>query len=316
MGASVVEPNPGPPPMARLSTRLVAVATVLGAAACTNDGPTASNALSFASAFSSVPAGMESVSSSYAGDGQEGMAWGGPRRGGPGGPGMGEMMGGGLAAGFAFGAPGRGPHGGPFAAARIDSTCTVASPNITCSNTRNGLTITTIYNLYTAGGVAQTKIDTATTDKVVTRTTVTGSTTRGRDNASVTATVNNSSERTVTGLASGSTLRTVNGWSKGTETTSGTNRDGQKFTASRTAGDTTTGLKIPVSTTAETYPTAGSVVRAMQSTVTVDGAAAVTRSRREVITYDGSATAKLVITEDGTTKNCTIALPRGRPSCS
>jgi hypothetical protein len=35
-----------------------------------------------------------------------------------------------------------------------------------------------------------------------------------------------------------------------------------------------------------------------------------------VVTYDGTATAKVVITRDGTTRNCTVALPRGRPSCS
>jgi hypothetical protein len=301
--------------MARTSTRLLAVATVLGAAAC-SEGPTATNALDFASAFNSVPAGMESVSSSFAGDGMTGMAWGGPSRGGPGGPGMAGLMGGGLADGFGRGGPGRGPMDGPFGGVRIDASCTVASPNITCTNTRDGLTIKTIYNLNTASGAVQTALDTITTDKVRTQTTVTGTTTRGRDNSSVTATVNNSSDRTVTGLAKGSTLRTVNGWSKGSEQSSGTNRDGKKFTATRTAGDTTTGLKIPVSTTAETYPTAGTVVRSMKSTTTVEGSAAVTKTRREVITYDGSATAKLVITEDGTTKNCTIALPRGRPSCS
>lgn len=302
--------------MARISTRWVAVAAVCAAAACSNENPVSSNALSFASAFNSVPAGMEAVSSSYAGDGVEGMAWGGPRRGGPGGPGMGGMMGGGLGDGFAAGAPGRGPHGGPFAAARIDSTCTVSGADITCANTRNGLTISTIYNLTSSSGATQTKIDTATTNTVRTRTTVSGTTTRGRDNASVTATVNNSSDRTVTGLATGSTLRTVNGWSKGSEVTTGTNRDGQKFSSTRTAGDTTTGLKIPVSTTAETYPTAGSVVRSMSVSTTIDGASPVSKTRREVLTYDGSATAKLVITEDGTTKNCTVALPRGRPSCS
>jgi hypothetical protein len=38
-------------------------------------------------------------------------------------------------------------------------------------------------------------------------------------------------------------------------------------------------------------------------------------SRREVITYDGSATAKLVITRDGTTKTCSLPLPHGRPVC-
>ena len=39
-------------------------------------------------------------------------------------------------------------------------------------------------------------------------------------------------------------------------------------------------------------------------------------SRREVITYDGSATAKVEITENGTTRNCTRPLPRGQLSCS
>ena len=54
----------------------------------------------------------------------------------------------------------------------------------------------------------------------------------------------------------------------------------------------------------------------MTATVTIGTAAAQTTTRREVVTYDGSATAKLTITQDGTTKSCTIALPRGRPSCS
>jgi hypothetical protein len=35
-----------------------------------------------------------------------------------------------------------------------------------------------------------------------------------------------------------------------------------------------------------------------------------------VLTYNGSTTATLVITENGTTKTCSITLPRGRPSCS
>jgi hypothetical protein len=299
--------------MARLSLRLLAATTLVGAAACNES--TSPNFRDDA-AFLTTPAGMEATTNSYAGDGQEGMAWGGPRRGGPGGPGMRDMMGGGLGAGFAAGAPGRGPHGGPFAAARIDDSCTVSGGDVTCAATKNGLTITTIYNLTSATGAVQTKIDTATTNTVKTRTTVAGTTTRGRDNASVTATVSNSSERTVTGLAAGSTQRTVNGWSKGSESTAGANRDGQKFTSVRTAGDTTTGLVIPVSTTTETYPTAGKVVRAMSATVTLEGAAPTTRSRREVLTYDGTATAKLQITENGSIKNCTIALPRGRPSCS
>jgi hypothetical protein len=299
--------------MSRLRTRLLAATTLIGATACSES--TAPNGRFSDSAFLTTPAGMESTSNSFAGDGQEGMAWGGPRRGGPRGPGMGDLMGGGLASGFAAGAPGRGPHGGPFAAVRISDSCTVSGADVTCADTKNGLTITSIYNLATATGAVQTRIDTATTNSVKTRTTVSGTTTRGRDNATVTATVNNSSERTVTGLASGSTQRTVNGWSKGAERVTGTNRDGEQFTSTRTAGDTTTGLVIPVSATAETYPRAGTVVRAMSATVTIDGAAPTTRTRREVLTYDGTATAKLVINDNGTTKNCTVALPRGRPNC-
>jgi hypothetical protein len=72
---------------------------------------------------------------------------------------------------------------------------------------------------------------------------------------------------------------------------------------------------IPVSSTASTYPTAGRVVRSMSATTTIAGGTPTTKSRREVLTYDGSATAKLTITEDGNTRNCTIALPRGRPNC-
>jgi len=132
---------------------------------------------------------------------------------------------------------------------------------------------------------------------------------------SATTTVNDASDRTVTGLAKGSTQRTVNGTSKGQESTTGESSRG-KFTASRVVGDTTTGLVIPVSTDGKSYPTAGTVIRAMQASVTYEGQAATTVSRREVVTYDGSATAKVVITENGTTRTCTRPLPRGPLSCS
>jgi hypothetical protein len=132
---------------------------------------------------------------------------------------------------------------------------------------------------------------------------------------SATTTVNNASDRTVTGLAQGSAQRTVSGTSKGQESTTGTSSRGN-FTATRVVGDTTTGLVIPVSTTSQAYPTAGTVVRSMQASVTYTGQAAKTVTRREVITYDGSATAKVVITENGQTKSCTKPLPRGQLSCS
>ena len=54
----------------------------------------------------------------------------------------------------------------------------------------------------------------------------------------------------------------------------------------------------------------------MQASVTYEGQAATTVTRREVVTYDGSATAKVVITENGTTRNCTRPLPRGPLACS
>ncbi|AMW05672.1 hypothetical protein [Gemmatimonas phototrophica] len=302
--------------MSRPFFRTLATATaLLSATACTLDnfgGP--NDTMQFDTAFDSAPAGMDVTSSTFAADSNG--AWGGPRRGrGPGGPGMLGLMGGGMGPEFmGSGGIGRGAHRGPFAI-RIDSSCTVAAGDVTCTRTHNGLTATTIYTIKDAGGAAQTKLDTITTNSVRTRTTVSGTTTRGRDGASVTATVSNSSDRTVTGLAAASTQRTVNGTSAGSESTTGTNRDGQAFTAARVSFDTTTGLVIPVSTTAQTFPTAGKVIRRMKVTTTVAGSTPSVRERREEVTYDGSATAKVAITVDGSTKNCTMALPRGRPNC-
>jgi hypothetical protein len=106
----------------------------------------------------------------------------------------------------------------------------------------------------------------------------------------------------------------VNGASAGRETTKGT-EDDTAFTATRTAGDTTTGLVIPIQNGRPTYPTAGTVIRSMQAIVTLSGQTPSTSSRREVVTFDGSATAKVVITQDGVTKNCTKPLPHGRLTC-
>jgi len=125
-------------------------------------------------------------------------------------------------------------------------------------------------------------------------------------------------DRTTSGLAYNSTKRTTNGKSSGTEDASGTNRDGRKFTSARTSGDTTVNLVIPksASSSSPSYPTAGVVTRSMKVVMTVEGAATTTSTRREVVTYDGSATAKITITQDGTPKSCTMALPRGRPVCN
>jgi hypothetical protein len=64
-----------------------------------------------------------------------------------------------------------------------------------------------------------------------------------------------------------------------------------------------------------TYPTAGTVIRSMNATLTIQGQSPTTKNRREVITYNGSATATIVITQDGVTKTCSLPLPRGMPTC-
>ena len=210
---------------------LAATATLLGAAACNLDNSNGPNAFLSDLAFSSAPAGLDLVSSSYASSSDNGMPWGGPGRGPGGGPGMGGFMGGGLGDAFiGNAAPGRGAHGGPFGI-RIDDSCVYAAGtgDLTCGPTvKNGLTVTTIYTIKNAAGTAQSAIDSVTTNSVRVRTAVTGTATRSRD-GSVTATVNNSGDRTVTGLAAGSTQRTVNGASQGSETATGTNRDGKTF---------------------------------------------------------------------------------------
>lgn len=306
--------------MSRMRPLAVALTALIGLAAC-NDTTSPDELFTLGTAFSTTPAGFGEVSSSFApGDAATDMPWhpergrGGPRMmGGRGGPGMRDFMGGGMDPNF-LGAIGfgRGPDRGPFAV-RDTTGCTFSSAtgDVTCGPyTRGGLTITRVLTYKTLAGVAQSRFDSS-TSSARTRVTATGTIQR-RD--SVTATVNNTSDRTVTGLEVGSTLRTVNGTAQGQESATGTTRDGAAFTAQRTVGDTTTGLKIPVENGRPTYPTAGTVVRSMRVVMTVDGTPR-TSTRREVITFNGTATASLVITQDGTTKTCSLPLPVGRPSC-
>src|ERR1035437_9751737 len=79
--------------------------------------------------------------------------------------------------------------------------------------------------------------------------------------------------------------------------------------------NTVNGIIVPVSDTGRTYPTAGKIIRAMSVTLTYTGKTPQTSTRREVITYNGTNTATLVITQNGTTKTCTLPLPFGRPTC-
>jgi len=299
------------------------VGLVLASAAVTacsdTSGPTSDLAVTMASAFSATPAGFNELSSSFASDSsggafQPGFGHGGRGRHGfegpHGGPGFGlGFMGGGLFGPFLGDGPGH--------LIRSDSSCVYSATTglVTCgpTTTRDGLVVTRVSKYTTAAGATQAKID-STTNTATTTVTVKGTATRRDSSKSV---VDQSSTQTVTGLAKGSTQRTVNGASAGMETTTGTSSQGA-FTATRVTGDTVKAVVIPVPTstaTGPTYPTGGTVIRAMSATVTITGQSPATSTRREVITYDGTATAKVVITQDGTTQNCTLPLPHGRLAC-
>jgi hypothetical protein len=301
------------------TSRILLIGAAALAAACTEKiSSTSPDSSLLDAAFTSTPVAFEGATSSFANSGSattdSAFTPGhGPRGGhGPNGlPGGFDFMGGGLGLDFLGG-----PFGGgrPFDHGALASSCSFDSSRgvITCSSTRNGIATTRTERLTTASGAVQSAPDSSTNSSVV-HTSISG--TRTRRDSSATTTVAYTSDRTVAGLASGSTQRTVNGTSAGTESTSGRDTAGA-FTATRAIGDTVSGVVVPIANGRPSYPTAGTVVRAMTATLTYAGQAATTRTRREVVTYDGTATAKLVITQDGTTKTCTIPLPHGRPSCS
>ena len=227
------------------------------------------------------------------------------------------MMAGGLGPEFLGGVGmGHGFDHGPFGFGFFLANCTFSSTTgvVTCADvTRGGLTISRSFSFKDASGTAQ-PLPNANTNEINTHLAVSGTVTRHDGN--VTSTVRDTSSRTVTGLAAGSTQRTVNGAAKGTESSTGKTEDGVSFTSTRLVADTTKGLVIPLVDGHPTYPTAGTIHRVMQATITLDGQAPVTKSREETVTYDGSSTAKVVITKNGTTKNCTLPLPFGKLVCS
>jgi hypothetical protein len=312
--------------MHKLRFALIAAAGVI-AAACASDmttSPAASRAA--VAALTAPPISFDQIRTSFVGRSSEtdGFVPGGTASGGDNddsdnqegdhGPGWGGLMGGGLGeawiGGIGFG-PGMGR--GPFDDFDDSNACTFVTPRVVCAPViHNGLTVTRSFSFLDASGAPQQAFDTAKTNTVNVNNSVTGTITH---HSTATSTVSSSSDFTIVGLASGSPQRTVNGTSKGTESTTGT-KDGVAFTVARTAGDTTTGLVIPIQSGVRTYPTAGTVIRSMQATVTTGGSSPSTSSRREVITYNGSATAAVVITHDGVTKNCTKPLPHGRLTCA
>jgi hypothetical protein len=232
------------------------------------------------------------------------------------GGGFGPMIGGGLGGDFLGGLGlghdfGHGSRGDPDL---DNANCAygAATGRVTCDPVTNrGLTIVRSSAYTDASGASQSAFDSVTTNTIDTRVQVTGTITR-RDSS--TTTINNASDRTVSGLAKGSTKHTVNGTASGNELSNGRDSSGT-FTAQRTAADTVRGIVVPVSDTGHTYPTAGAIIRVMAVTVTHTGGSVQASTRREVVTYDGSSTAQMVITQDGTTKTCTLPLPFGRPTC-
>jgi hypothetical protein len=310
--------------MPRIPRPLLAASAALLAAACA-EGITSSDfgTSDLSGAFNTVLAGFSQTNNSfnassdttghaYTPDGH-GHGDGDHHRGGHGGPGGGgpggDFMGGGFGPDF-MGGPhgGRGPFGGG-----LPGDCTFSSSTglITCAPvTHDGLTIVRSGQYLNTAGVAQSAVD-STTNTITLHVQVDGTVTR-RDSA--VSTIHHVSDRRVTGLAAGSTQRTVNGAAAGTENTVGHDTTGS-YTALRTVGDTTRALVVPVTADKPSYPTSGTVIRAMTVTVTYSGQSPTTSSRREVITFDGSATARLVITQDGVTRNCTVPLPHGRPVC-
>ncbi|MCU0635265.1 MAG: hypothetical protein MUE41_10365 [Gemmatimonadaceae bacterium] len=327
--------------MTRASRLLLpgAVLAVSTLAAC-NTGTTDPDGFGddpLAAAFATTPLGFANSDNSFA-SGAEGM-WGPPmfmggtfRGGDRGGPPFG-MMGGGLGAdffggvGFGVGRDGRGPgpreRGGPFGDGALPAECAfnaTSQRNECAPVTRDGITTTRSAQYRTAANGVQQAYDTGTTHAINTQVGVSGTTTRVRRSErgsapdTATSTIRHRSTRTVVGLSTGSTRRTIDGASAGQETTTG-RRDGTPYTSTRIVGDTTRGLVIPVSATGPSFPTAGTVIRQMKVTL-VSGGNTTTSERREVVTYDGSNTAKVTITRNGETRQCTIELPRGRPNCS
>jgi len=301
--------------MKGLLQRVTVAAMALVTFACLDATSPSSSLLSISDALVTLPAGFSSTNNTFASDNGTTGAFLPPSHGHEGRMGGRGMMGGGMGPDFLGGIGfGRGFEHGPFGFGGLSGDCTFSrsTGRVTCPALTDprGLTINRSASYKKADGTVQSAPD-STTNTVNMQISVTGTVTR-RDSA--VSTVSNSSDRTVSGLAFGSTQRTVNGTSRGQESTTGTNSDGV-FLATRLVGDTTSGLVIPLESGRPTYPTAGTVIRSMHSSVTIAGGTPTVHDRREVITYNGSATANITITQDGTTKTCTLPLPHGMPVC-
>lgn len=301
--------------MIRTSFRILTAAAIVATVACSDSTTTPSNLSSLLiPAFQSTPAGYSSTDNSFSSGSDAGIPWRPDKNARD----DGGMMGGGLRPEF-FGGMGlaRGWDRGPFGLSDFPTICVFSSTTgrVTCPDvtTRKGLTISRSFEFMDASGAAQ-QVPGTTTNSINEQVTVSGTVTR--DQGEITSQVQENSDRTVSGLAAGSTQRTVNGKSFASEQSSGKTDDGTSFTSSRVAGDTVSGLVVPLQDGRPTFPTAGTIAREITVTLNVSGKTPVTASRQELITFDGSSTAKVVITKDGKTKNCTMPLPFGKLQCS
>src|SRR4051812_17210174 len=310
--------------MKRTTPALYAAGLALLAAACQDSGsPATTSGSSVSGAFSTLPLGFSNVESTF--DDSSGTDWtpgtgdgdgaGRGHHGGRGGDGElggdGGLMCGGLGGfdlGLGFG--GRDLTGG-----ELSGNCAydASTGRVACTpETRDGLTITRSVAYTDAAGNIQQAFDSTTTSTINSQVQVSGTREGGDGNTSQ---VEHSSDRTVTGLAEGSSERKVDGTSAGKETTTGSDSTGT-FEAVRIIGDTIHSVVVPVSSDGDSYPTAGTIIRSMQVTVTYQGQSPTASSRREVVTFDGSNTASVVITTDGQTQSCSLALPGRQLSCS
>ena len=300
---------------------IIIVGAAVVAGACSDSTTTPVTSALARAALVSAPISFDQINTSFVGssDANAGFVpgfaqgdgqWGRHDDDHDGGPGWTNLMGGGIADAFRgtilFG---RGFGRGPFGDLGSSSNCAFSSTDnrVTCAAVaRRGLTVNRSFKFLDASGGVQQVFDTATTNSVNVLTTVSG--TRVHHDGNDTSTVDSKSDLTVTGLATGSTQRTVDGTTSGTEKSKGLTRDGVAFTAVRTAGDTATGVVIPLQNGKPTYPTAGTIVRSMQATVTLAGETPTQSTRREVITFDGTNTAQISVTQDGVTKTGTLSL--------
>lgn len=306
----------------KIFSRYILIAGAAAVAGACSDSTTtpATSALARA-ALVSAPISFDQINTSFVGssDANAGFVpgfaqgdgqWGQRDDDHDGGPGWTKLMGGGIADGFRGSILfGRGFGRGPFGNLGSSSNCAFSSTDnrVTCAAVaRGGLTVNRSFKFLDASGAVQQAFDTATTNSVNVLTTVSG--TRVHHDGTDTSTVASKSDLTVTGLATGATQRTVNGNTSGTENSKGLTRDGVAFTSVRTAGDTATGVVIPLQNGRPTFPTAGTIIRSMQATVTLAGQTPTQSTRREVITFDGTNTAQISVTQDGVVKTGTLSL--------